>query len=294
MRILLVLFAVVASSGGVVAFTRSAARPVAAQWVTPEPATAAVPAATPTPTPTPSPSPSALVVLPRSLLRAQTVTINSPGFWSWALLDTNTGKINGSKNLTGTSTTASMIKAWIAADYLRLTSAAGKTPSQARLAELTKMIRDSDNAIAETIFQEIGTSTSIGRLISLCKLTDSKAYQTFWSNTTVSARDTARMAACIGNGRAAGPKWTNWLLNEMRLVRGVGDFGIRDAFPPAMAKGTAIKNGWLLRDTDGNWHISCLAIGVGWTLGVLVRYPGSLGFTHGTEICRSVAAQLMR
>ena len=68
-----------------------------------------------------------------------------------------------------------------------------------------------------------------------------------WSRTRLSARDTARLGACIDDGRAAGPKWTKWLLNEMRLVRGVGDFGIRKAFPAAEQKTIAIKNGWIDR-----------------------------------------------
>jgi hypothetical protein len=40
------------------------------------------------------------------------------------------------------------------------------------------------------------------------------------------------------------------------------------------------------------WHIACLAIGTGWTLGVLARHAGSLGRDHGAGICRKVAEQL--
>ena len=40
-------------------------------------------------------------------------------FFSWALLDRKTGKISGSPNMTATSSTESMIKAWIVSDYLR-------------------------------------------------------------------------------------------------------------------------------------------------------------------------------
>jgi hypothetical protein len=182
-----------------------------------------------------------------------------------------------------------MIKAWIAADYLRM----NQVVPQARLDKIRVMIRDSDNLAAEEFFEIVGRAQSIGRLISTCKLTDSHAVRGSWSNTTVSARDTVRMAACIGDGRAAGKKWTPWLLTEMRSVRGFGDFGIRKALPAPIAKQTAIKNGWLLRDSDGNWHIACMAIGDGWTLGVLARYPGDLGVGHGTNICKSVAAQLL-
>ncbi|HET6213347.1 MAG TPA: serine hydrolase [Micromonosporaceae bacterium] len=274
--------------------TRPAPVTATPRWVedadaTPTPS--ALPSAMPSATPSAVISPTPTVKLP--LLRPGPVTINTPGFWSWALINTRTGQVSGAKNLAATSTTASMVKAWLAADYLRRAAEQGVTPDTARINELSIMIRDSDNNAAQDIYELLGQTASIKRLISKCKLTDSSAVSGSWSRTTVSARDTARMAACIGDGRAAGPKWTSWLLNEMRHVRGTGDFGIRKALPAEIAKQTAIKNGWLLRDTDGLWHMACLAIGAGWTLGVLVRYPGSLGFEHGANICKSVAAQLM-
>jgi hypothetical protein len=276
------VLALMAGTGSIVAGTQfQSISKAALRWVTPSQS------GSPAPTASPSPPP------PPPLLQPGPVTIDSPGFWSWALLNTRTGELAGAQNRSATSTTASMIKAWIVADYLRLGATAGRTPSQARLGELSLVIRDSHNEIAERTFQQVGAQESIKRLISICKLTETKPYRSWWSNTAISAQDTARMAACIGDGRAAGPKWTTWLLNEMRLVRAPGNFGIIQALPPNIAKNTAIKNGWLLRDEDGMWHISCLAIGDGWTLGVLARYPGRLGFEHGTNICKSIAAQLL-
>src|SRR3954464_1572399 len=137
------------------------------------------------------------------------------------------------------------------------------------------MIRDSDNNAGQTIYKANGGTASIRRLISTCKLTDSTAVPGEWGTTRVSARDTVRMADCIGSGRAAGAKWTPWVLDMMRTVRGVGDFGIRDALPDATAAKVAIKNGWLLRDEDHNWHVSCMAIGDTWTMSVLQRYPST-------------------
>lgn len=212
-------------------------------------------------------------------------------FTGWAVLDRRTGAITGSDNLAEVSTTASMIKAWIVADYLRRTADAGRQPGSQRLAELELIIRDSNNEYAQSLFLEVGAHESIERLISICQLTDSRPYRDFWSNTQLSPRDTARMGACIADGRAAGPDWTDWLLNEMRLVRGVGDFGIRHALPAEERPSVAIKNGWINRDYDGNWHVNCLAIGEHWTMGVMVRYPIHLGYEHGAELCRSLAAK---
>jgi hypothetical protein len=207
------------------------------------------------------------------------------------MLDQRTGEIYGSKNASATSTTASLVKAWIAADYLRRAAASGVTPNETRMYQLTIMIRDSDNEAASALWATLGHSASTKRMIKTCKLTDSRA-DSNWSLTRLSPRDTARLGACIADGRAAGPKWTKWLLNEMRLVRGVGDFGIRKAFPKAVAKTIAIKNGWVTRDEVGEWNVNCLAIGDGWTMGVMTRYPASLGYTYGANICKSVARQL--
>lgn len=238
------------------------------------------------PSPSPSPSPSPLLVAPGQ------VSVNTSGWYSWALLDQRTGKITGSANMASTNRTASMIKAWIAADYLRRSAERGVTPSDSRLHEVSIMIRDSDNAAATDLYAVNGKQASTRRLISTCGLTDSKVGPTSWSDTRLSARDTTRMADCISDGRAAGPKWTKWLVNEMRLVRGYGDFGIRKAFPASVAKTIAIKNGWIDRDDNGKWEVNCLAIGDGWTMGVMTRYDVSLGYEYGGNICKQVATQL--
>ena len=229
---------------------------------------------------------------PAAALRPGTVRLPSAGFVSWALLDRTSGQISGSPNLTRPGDTMSMVKAWIAADYLRQVRP-GETPSPARLDLLTRMIRDSDNEAAEAVYRLVGGRASIERMVRICRLTDSQPYGNGWSKTVVSARDTVRMGQCLADGDAAGARWTGWLLGEMRQVRGTGDFGVRLALPPDVARTVAIKNGWLLRDEDGLWHIACLAIGADWVLGVLARYPGALGFEYGTRLCRTVGEQLL-
>jgi hypothetical protein len=217
------------------------------------------------------------------------VSLPAQNFASWALLDRSTGRVSGSDNLAEAGDTMSLVKAWLAADYLRqLTGPADRK----RLAQLTIMIRDSDNAAADTFYRLNGAESGIARMILLCGLTDSAVVPRRWSNTVVSARDVARLGLCLADGRAAGPSWTGWLLDEMRQVRGEGDFGPRTAFPDEQADAIAIKNGWLLRDEDRLWHVSCLAISDRWTMGVLLRYPGRLGLGYGARQCRSVAQQL--
>src|SRR5687768_13456783 len=53
------------------------------------------------------------------LVHAAPVTIKTPGHWSWTVLDRRTGAFSGSANFHVVNVSASMIKAWLAADYLR-------------------------------------------------------------------------------------------------------------------------------------------------------------------------------
>jgi hypothetical protein len=229
-------------------------------------------------------------------LRAANITLDSvqtAGFLSWAVLDRRTGEIFGSSNMDAISDTASLIKAWMAAEYLRNNA----NPAQSKLNDIEIMIRDSDNDAGDRTYTAIGGTPGIQKMVSVCSLTDSAAVQGWWSNTTMSARDIVRLGQCIADGRAAGPKWTPWLLDKMRGVRGDGDFGIRKAFPAAQQAQIAIKNGWLLRDDDNDWHTNCLAIGDTWVMSVMQRYPptGSYidGFNHTAAVCQNVAKLLM-
>jgi hypothetical protein len=230
-------------------------------------------------------------------LRAANITLESvktTGFLSWAVLDRRTSEIFGSSNMDATSATASMIKAWMAAEYLRKNAA----PPQDKLDDLEIMIRDSDNDAADRTYTSIGGTAGIQDMVSVCSLTDSQAVKGWWSQTLMSARDVVRLGQCIGDGRAAGPKWTPWLIDKMQKVRGDGDFGIRKAFPAAQQPQIAIKNGWLLSDDDGAWHTNCLAIGDTWVMSVMQRYPANGNysdddFNHTADVCQNVAKLLL-
>jgi hypothetical protein len=252
----------------------------------PAPAPTESPAASDAPTRKAAPAAPTAPSLPRALLHPATVNVDATGFWSWTVLDRRTGAMAGSANANATQRTASMIKAWLASDFLRRNA----NPSKANLAQLSIMIRNSDNNAAAYFWGQDGRSASISRLVQLCGLTDSKAYID-WASTLLSARDAARMGACIGDGRAAGPKWTDWLLNEMRNVSREQEFGIVPALPAAEQASTAVKNGWIAR-SDGKWHVNCMAIGTEWVLSVLTVYPASKGQAYGQNICSSVTRQL--
>jgi hypothetical protein len=278
---------VVALGGVGFAATREGAMTAGAHLVFPA-AGGGSPSAPASAAPAPTPSQDRLLVRPGP------VKVNMTGWYAWALMDEHAGKIYGSTNMGSTSTTASLIKAWIGADFLRRSTERGVAPNETRMTQLRKMIRDSDNEAASSLWSAVGEQDSIGRLISICRLTDSAASPDGWSRTRLSPRDITRLGACIDDGRAAGPRWTGWLLDEMRAVRGDGDAGIRKAFPASVQKTIAIKNGWIDRAKEQEYHINCLAVGDGWTMGVMVRYPfgGGRGYDYGFEVCESVARQL--
>jgi hypothetical protein len=223
-----------------------------------------------------------------------------PSFFSWAFLDRKSGAVVGSANSgSGTNTVESMVKAWIASDFLRMQASAGRTPDAGTLNDLTLMIIDSNDGMAEKYYEKDGTNAVIQRLISMCGLTRTTIYPYYWSRTTMTPQDAVRYGNCVANGTAAGPKWTDWILDTMRHVRGGvndqistakqgGRWGIIDGLPPEIAAGTSIKNGftgWV----DG-WHVNCLAIQRDWVLNVMVRI-GSL--PSAANVCRSVSQQLV-
>jgi hypothetical protein len=224
----------------------------------------------------------------------------NPSFFGWAFLDRKTGAIVGSGNSgSGTNTTESMIKAWIASDYLRMQAAAGKTPSDGTLGELTLMIIDSNDNMAEKYYEMDGTNAVVQRLISMCGLTHTTIYPYYWARTTMTPQDAVKYGNCVANGTAAGPKWTNWILDTMRHVRGGvqdqisvakqgGRWGIIDGLPPQIAAGTSIKNGFT-GYVDG-WHVNCLAIQQDWVLNVMVRIST---LQAAANVCKSVAQQLV-
>lgn len=254
--------------------------------------------ASPSSSPSPSPRPPALAVRP--------VAAPVGGFLSWALLDRSTGKIGGSANIAASSSTESMIKVWIVADYLRRVDAKGVPPSKERLVQASVAIRDSDDNAAQSLYLAGGRDAVVERMIKMCGLTDSRVYPGWWSRTRISARDAVRMGNCIASGKAAGPKWTKWVLAEMAKVRGTtapedqqaesggGRWGIIDGLPKEIVvRGVSIKNGWTLVGADGMWHVNCLAITADQVLAVLTRYPGSKGLRYGADLCKSVTRQLV-
>jgi Beta-lactamase enzyme family len=237
-------------------------------------------------TPSPVPPPFSLAKVDASEL----VSVDTQAWFSWALMDRKDGALIGSANFAETNRTCSMIKSWIASDYLRQKP----SPSSARLADIEIMIRDSDSVSADRLMNEIGRVPSFTRMRDLCKTTDFTPRNT-WSQAVVSARDMCRVGDTIAKGAVANPKWTEHVLGLMRTVRR-GAWGVREAFPPAEHAKIAIKNGWDTTSAAGTYHANCLAIHERWVMVVLTRYPLKISAneTYGADVCKSVATQLLQ
>ncbi|MFC7549118.1 hypothetical protein [Plantactinospora sp. GCM10030261] len=257
------------------------------------------------PTPPPPSAP------PPPSLRPASVQVPVDGFLSWALLDRATGEISGSPNRTATNSTESMIKVWLVSDYLRRLG--DKQPPAERLKQASRAIRNSDDKAAESLFNAGGRGPVIDRLIDMCGLTATKKAKPpgksyiGWAYTQISAPDAARLGDCVASGKAAGPKWTPWVLEEMTKVEGStaakdqqrtsggGRWGIIDGLPKSILDQgpVSIKNGWTLINADGLWHLNCLAVTDEWSLAVLMRYPGKAGLKYGATTCATVTSQLV-
>jgi hypothetical protein len=225
---------------------------------------------------------------------SRSVNLKVSGSWSWALRNTKTDEVIGSDDKASfTNNTESMIKVWIATDFLMDAEASGRQVTAAEQERLRKMIHFSDDQAAQWAYTSRGSDLVIKRLISTCKLNDTRATPNWWSKTQISARDAALMGDCVLNGKLLGPHWHDWLLGQMRGVDPSNAFGIAEA--PALAgKGIAIKNGWTEHGmgTRSVWAVNCLAVWGDWSLAVLTNYPAELGQGHGADICREVAQQL--
>ncbi len=280
---------------------------------TPEPSAAAV-----TPSPASVPSPAAAKAPAKQDARAEAarqpsrslvagrVNLNFTGdFIGYAMLDRHTGELIASRNATQTSSTESMIKVWLVADFLRRAAESGQTVGQERLDQASAAIRHSDDRAAQALYLAGGGNDVVQRMIDMCGLTDTSLYDQWWSRTQMSPRDAVRLAQCVADGTAAGPRWTDWVMSEMRQVSGStaaeeqfpttggGRWGIIDGVPDSVSRTLAIKNGWTAIGADSNWHLNCLAISDDWIMTVMTRYPVENGLQYGADVCAGVARQLV-
>lgn len=251
-------------------------------------ATAGGPTKPPSPTlsATPSPSPSASSTVPA--LYNLKPKLDTKHWVSWAILDRANNVFAGSKNWRDPSYLMSMIKPWIVADYLNR----HPNPSKYTLDELSRVIVYSDDELARKYF---GEHDSFVRFKKTCGIANMVERSWSWSLTEISARDAVLYADCIYSGKATSKRWTAWIVDKMKHVKGDGDFGIRELFQDRTQ--VATKNGWFF--WEGKWYVNCLAVTSKWAISVLQQWPytgGDLQYGIGlaNPVCKSVANQVLR
>ncbi|NUT37882.1 MAG: hypothetical protein HOV79_32955 [Hamadaea sp.] len=222
-------------------------------------------------------------------------------WYAWQWVNLTTGATHGSANAAKqTTNTESMIKAWIGADYVAAVEAKGESLSAADEALITKMIKNSDDGAAQTLYLRRGGDRVIQRAIDECGLSGTSVTEGWWSKTQITALDATRMLREILT-RAENSPLTAWIVDD--LMRDVADdnaFGIAEVLAELDPQADpAVKNGWTAHGTTGLWNVNCLAE---WTstgsgdriaLAILTRYPVDLGQAYGEKLCRDVTRQLL-
>ncbi|WP_328648656.1 class A beta-lactamase-related serine hydrolase [Amycolatopsis sp. NBC_00348] len=237
-----------------------------------------------------SPAPDVPPSFPRTraatpVPEAAEVAVDVRGEWSWALRETATGTVVGAGTLR--NTTESMIKSWLAVDYLASRESRISAGDEDRV---TRMIRSGDDRAAQTLYLRLGGDDSIARMIRTCGLHDTTIHPNWWSKTAMPATEATLLGRCVARGPGLSPRWRAKLLDLMRSADPATAFGIPEA--PALAGlHPAVENGWTRHGTW--WTVNCLAMWDHWVLAVMVHYPDQGDDHHyGAEVCKSVAQQL--
>lgn len=204
-----------------------------------------------------------------------------------ALLDVVVEAERALQQLASRNTTESMIKAWLAVDYVASRKSVVSAADEGLIAE---MIRVSDDKAAQALYLRLGSDASVRRMIATCALQNTSVQPNWWSRTRMPASDATLLGKCVARGPGMSPEWRDKLLGMMRTLGPGNAFGIPEA--PALAgRQLAVKNGWTLHGST--WAVNCLGVWDHWVLAVMVRYPDR-GDEHryGARICSAVAQQL--
>jgi hypothetical protein len=255
------------------------------------------PASTPAPTTSASTPPRRPDPLAAPLARARRITDSTAGWASFTLIDRRTGRTVGDARSAELTNTESVVKVWLAADLLATAAEQGRKLGAYERQRMAAMIRASDDDAAEVFWRMLGSDASIKKMIETCRLTDSQVSPEWWSLTQISARDIARLGACLlpGRGRPLDARASAELLGLMRTVEPSNAFGIQQAQPAGDGVRVAVKNGWTGHGGSGLWNVNCLGMwgeNTRWVLAVAVRYPIDRGLDYGAAVCRRVTTAL--
>jgi hypothetical protein len=243
--------------------------------------------------PAPSPVSSATAVQPDVFRTGlDTGREGESGLWlSWSLVDRSDGRPTGSANSMKERTNAeSSMKAWIAADRLRVDSDARRATSAHNRALIDRAIRASDDAAAEELYRGLGADTVLRQLNQVCGVAVTTSKRGYWSYAQITAENATKVLDCVLD-KAPTYRDGKLLIDALHGVNPDGRFGIPQALPPGTD--VAVKNGWTAHSATGQWNLNCVASWDHYTLAVLTRYPIGRGQDYGAGVCRDVTTKVL-
>ncbi|MFF8592508.1 serine hydrolase [Streptomyces sp. NPDC015220] len=155
--------------------------------------------------------------------------------------------------------TASIIKVDILATALLQAQDAGRSLTAKERALAEPMIRHSDNAAANALWRQIGRAPGLEAANKRLGLTETKGGPGVkWGLTRTTASDQIRLLRAVFDTPKTSPaalsgQSRTYIRSLMNSVADDQAWGVSAA---GSASGTALKNGWLQRNTTGLWDVN--------------------------------------
>ncbi|MFI2642791.1 serine hydrolase [Streptomyces sp. NPDC018610] len=190
--------------------------------------------------------------------------------------------------------TASIIKVDILATALLQAQDAGRSLTAQERAWAEPMIRDSDNAAANALWRRIGRAPGLAAANKRLGLTETKGGPgAKWGLTRTTASDQIRLLRAVFDPPKTGPaalseKSRAYIRSLMGDVADEQAWGVSAA---GSASGTALKNGWLERNTTGLWDVNSvgrITVG-GHPYLVAVLSDGNASMSDGVSLVQRTA-----
>jgi beta-lactamase class A len=215
-----------------------------------------------------------------------------------ALIDTTSGRTLANGDGGVAMRAASIVKIVIAMRLFALTREQRRGLQPDEQADLSAMIRASDNDAATRLWNGLGGPAVIDwvRKVTGVRNTGPPANPAEWGFSTTSARDMAVILTAVLHARGVNPAQRDALLREMRQVIPAQRWGVADAVHHS---NPAVKNGWYPDTDEGLWRVHCTGVVDDgphpnrWVVVVTTRYPVNLGQDYGEETCANVAARVL-
>lgn len=241
----------------------------------------------------PAPAAAPVAPPPEPDVFATGVTVRrdgEPGLWlSWSFAERSSGRRTGSANAaTERTNSESAIKAWVAADTLRLAHDAGREVTATERELIRRAVRSSDDDATETLYRRAGGDAVLRHLAATCDVSVATERRGYWALVQITAVDATRILDCV---LRLAPGWAGGadLVGDLRAVDENGLSGIAGLLP---GEQVAEKNGWTYHSSTG-WNVNCVVAWDTHVLAVLTRFPGDRPEEYGWQVCRDVADDVL-